>query len=200
MFISVARYRRKPSISLSASPGALFSSRGADVSEYFLAPVDDEICLRMGRVVTRWAALEKSISLLLGTLLFAEQGGMYVVTNSASLSTQMKWIRTLLAFHAHEAEQSQPVLDLLNRAEELRQERNELVHGQWDSSECEPGTALASTINLDRSEVIRARLVTKTDLDELYNEINTWCLDYIAIGRKLGFPRNRGDTKSMFEK
>ena len=46
--------------------------------EYVLAPVDDEICLRIGRVVTRWTVLEKSISLLLGTALLADQSAMSV--------------------------------------------------------------------------------------------------------------------------
>jgi hypothetical protein len=154
--------------------------------------------LRIGRVVTLWTALENSISLLLGTFLFAEQGGMSVVTNGVSISTQSKWIRTLLKSHVHEAEQAKPVLELLTHAEDLRQERNELIHGMWDSTGCEAGTALVVTANLDRDEIIRTRLVTIKDLDDLCNDIETWIKDYVDLGRKLNFPRNRGQTKSMF--
>ncbi len=133
--------------------------------ELFVAPADDAICLRIGKVVTQWMALEKSISLLLGTLLMAEQGAMFVVTTRTQLSTQIKWMRALLNSHDHEAEQSKPVLELLSQAEELRQERNEFIHGTWDTSGCEAGTCIVSTTNLDRNEIIRSRLVTSHDLD-----------------------------------
>ena len=166
--------------------------------DFLLPPVDDEICLRMGQVVTRWTVLEKSISLLLGTLLFADQGAMSVVTNGVSISTQSKWIRTLLNSHEQEAEQSKPVLELLAHAEDLRQERNELVHGMWDPSGCEPGTSQVTTANLDRPEIMRTRLVTTHDLDDLCREIDTWIQDYVALGRKLNFPRQRGELYSMF--
>lgn len=168
------------------------------MAEYFLVSADGEICLRMGRIVTRSAALERSISLLLGTLLFADQAAMSVVTNGVSISTQSRWIRTLLNSHEHEAEQSKPVLDLLARAEDLRQERNELVHGMWDPSGCEAGTCLVTTTNLDRAEIMRTRLVTTQDLDDLRNEIDAWLTDYIALGKRLNFPRNAGEILGMF--
>jgi hypothetical protein len=166
--------------------------------EYVLAPVDDEICLRIGRVVTRWTVLEKSISLLLGTALLTDQSAMSVVTSGVSISTQTKWIRTLLNSHEHEAEQNKPVLELLNRVDDLRQERNELVHGMWDPSGCEPGTSQVTTTNLDRTEIMRTRLVTTQDLDDLCHEIDMWIEEYVALGRKLNFPRNRGELYSMF--
>ncbi len=70
--------------------------------EYFVAPADDAICLRIGRIVTQWMAFEKSLSMLLATLLSADQAAMLVVANGVSLSTQIKWIRTLLSTHEHE--------------------------------------------------------------------------------------------------
>jgi hypothetical protein len=151
-----------------------------------------------GRIVARWTVVEKFISLLLGTILFADQAALSVVANSIAVSTQSKWIRVLLNSIGHEGEQNEPVLALLTRADDLRQERNELVHGMWDSSGCEPGTCLVETVNLDRPEVIRTRLVTTHDLDDLFDDINGWISDYVALGRKLGFPRQRGETKSMF--
>jgi hypothetical protein len=156
-----------------------------------LPPIDDEICLRIGRIVTQWTMLEKLFSLLLGTLLFADQAALSVVINSISLSAQSKWARTLLTANEKEAELVKPVLELVNRVEDLRQERNEFVHGVWDKTGCERGTCLVTTNNLDRTEIIRTRLVTLHDLDDLSNDIETWMEDYISLGRQLNFPRNR---------
>jgi hypothetical protein len=135
--------------------------------------------------------LEKLISLLLGTLLLADQAALSVVINTVSISTQCKWIRTLLSVRESEAELSKPVLDLIHRVEDIRQERNEFVHGLWDKSGCERETCLVTTNNLDRTEMIRTRLVTVHDLDDLSNEIEIWIKDYTILGRQLNFPRNR---------
>lgn len=166
--------------------------------DFVVFPVEDALCLRMGRIITRWTVVEKLTSLLLGTLLFADQGAMSVVTSSVSLSTQSKWICTLIKSHEHEAEQSKPVLELLLRAEDLRNERNELAHGTWDPSDSEAGTSIVETVNLDRTEIIRCRLVTTHDLDDLLDDIDRWISDYAELGRKLGFPRQRGEIKSLF--
>ena len=45
---------------------------------------------------------------------------------------------------------------------------------------------------------MRTRLVTTHDLDDLCREIDAWIMDYVALGRKLNFPRNRGELYSMF--
>ncbi len=166
--------------------------------DFSFSPIDDELCLRMGRIITRWTMVEKFVSLLLGTILFADQAAMSVVTNSVSASTQTKWIRALLNSHQHEAVQSAPVIELLRRADELRVERNEFVHGVWDSTGCEPNTSIVETANLDRNEIIISRLVTTHDLDDLLSEIDAWLSDYVNLGRKLGFPRQRGQSRSMF--
>lgn len=166
--------------------------------EFAVASVNDALCVRMGRIVTRWTTVEKLISYLLGTVLNARQGGMSIITSSVSTSTQSKWIRALLGAHEHEAIHNVRVTDLLTRADDLRQERNELVHGMWDPTKCETGTSLVETINLERAEIIRSRLVTTHDLDDLFGEIDAWIADYVTLGKELGFPRDSGDSKSMF--
>jgi len=159
-------------------------------------PLDFELASRLGRIEVRWASLEYWISLLLSTLLKADHGGMIVVTNSVAVSVQSKWIRILLAGHAHEGEQNKRVVQLLDRADDLRAERNELVHGIWEPGH-EAHTAQVQTANLDRAEIIRTRLVTIRDLDELLDEINEWISDYIELGRELGFPRRPGEAQSI---
>lgn len=100
--------------------------------------------------------------------------------------------------HEHEAAQNTRVTALLIRADDLRQERNELVHGVWEPTECETGTSLIETVNLERTEIIRSRFVTTHDLDDLLGEIDAWIVDYVTLGKELGFPRDSGESKSMF--
>lgn len=109
--------------------------------EFVVSPIDDEICLRLGKIITRWSVVEYLTSLLLGTVLMADQGAMLVLTNAVSASTQSKWIRALMNSHDHEAAQTARVAALLTRADDLRAERNEYVHGIWSPEGCEKGTS-----------------------------------------------------------
>lgn len=166
--------------------------------DFYHFPVDPDLCLRLGQIVTKWTNVEKFISWALGTFMLADLAAVSVVSNSVSISTQMKWIRALLSSHEHEQAENKQFCELLQRAEDLRQDRNELVHGSWNAEGCEPGTCLVGIVNLDRREIIRNRLVTTHDLDDLSNEIDAWIDAYVALGRKLGFPRHRGEGKSIF--
>ena len=73
-----------------------------------------------------------------------------------------------------------------------------MVHGLWDATDCEPKTAKVQTINLERSQPARTRLVTFKELDEFVGQIDKWIADYTKLGRELGFPRKFGETKSIF--
>jgi hypothetical protein len=168
------------------------------VPDFGIPDIDPELAEPLGQIVIHWATVEYLVSMLLGTFLNADQGGMMVITNNIAVSTQSKWIRSLMASHDQEAHLNERVIALLNRTDELRTERNEFVHGNWDSTGCEPKTALIQTVNLYRTEVIKERLVTKQDLSDLVADIDEWIRDYVTLGRELGFPRHRGDTKSIF--
>jgi hypothetical protein len=163
-----------------------------------LPNIEAEMAEALGQIVIRWSTVEYLVALLLGTFLNADQGGRMIITNNIAVSTQAKWPRALMASHEHEAVHNERVTDLLNRSDELRSERNELVHGQWDTTRCEPKTALVETVNLDRAEIIKSRLVSLHDLNDLRADIETWIGDYVALGRELGFPHYRGQTTSMF--
>jgi hypothetical protein len=160
--------------------------------------VDPALTERLGQIVIRFSSLEYWITLLLATFLQADHGGMMLVTTNVAVSQQTKWIRGILTLHHREAEQSKEVIALLDRADEIRGERNELAHGVWEDGP-EPRTALVQTVGLDRPEIIRTRLVTFDDLNQLTIEIDHWIEDYVALGRKLGFPRRRGETRSIFD-
>jgi hypothetical protein len=160
--------------------------------------IDPELALPLGQIIIRWSTLEYLLSMLLGTFLFADQGGMMIITKNVSISTQSKWMRALMARHEHEAEHNERVVDLINRADQLRSERNDYVHGIWNTEGCQPKTALVETVNLDRKEIIKSRLVTPKDLNDLVVDIDDWIDDYVRLGRELGFPRHRGSTTSIF--
>ncbi len=160
--------------------------------------VDPELCRVVGQIVIQWTTAEYLVTLLLGTILQADQAALGHVAGSIAGSTQAKWIRALLKSRDHEASHNVRVNELLGRFDELRQERNELVHGFWDTTGCDQGTALIQTVNLDRSEIIRSRLITPQDLNDLSNDVDSWIEDYLILGRELGFPRHRGQEISMF--
>jgi hypothetical protein len=165
-----------------------------------LAPMklDPALAEPLGQMVVRWASLESWISMLLAHLLNADMGGMHVLTNTVATSTQTQWIRHLLKHHPHEAAENQQVEELLNWADDLRSERNEFLHGLWDTTGCEPKTAMVETVNFQRSQIISSRLVTPNDLNQLVIEIDDWIAAYVKLGRELGFPRRRGESKSLF--
>lgn len=161
-------------------------------------PLHPDLAAGLGQVVYRWSVLEYLISLLLATLVKGDHGAMMIITNSTAGASQSKWIRGLLSGREREAQHAARVTDLLDRADEMRNERNELVHGVWETTGCEARTALVQTVNLDRAEIIKTRLVTVHDLEQLVTDINDWIADYVALGRELSFPRRPGETKSIF--
>jgi hypothetical protein len=160
--------------------------------------VDRELLWRLGKIVTLWSALEGWVAMLLGTLMGADLGASGYITNSVSDALQIKCIRALLSVHAHKEPATQQVSELLDRADEMRAERNELIHGLWNAQDCEPKTAVVNTTNLDRAEIIRNRLVTEADLDDFIGHIEEWIKDYATLGAAIGFPRNKNSTKSLF--
>jgi hypothetical protein len=168
------------------------------VPDFGIPDIDSELAEPLGQIVVRWSSVEYLISMLLGTLVFADLAGVQVVTTNIAVSVQTKWIRALMSVNQPQPAEKDRVEELLKRADDLRNERNEFIHGHWDTTNCEPKSALIQTINLDRNEIIKERLVTKKDLADLVADIEEWISDYVALGRELGFPRNRGETKSIF--
>jgi hypothetical protein len=161
--------------------------------------VDPELTQRLGQIVIHWAILESWISALLATVVQADPGSMLLITNNMSTATQTRWIRGLLARRQSDPLKDERLTALLNRSEELRGRRNELVHGLWDTTGCEPQTAKVQTINLERSQPIRLRTIGTKELDELMAQIDDWIADYIKLGRELAFPRKRGLLNSFFD-
>jgi hypothetical protein len=172
---------------------------GAAMPDFGIPDIDPELAEPLGQIVIRWSSVEYLISMLLGTLVFADLAGIQVITTNIAVSAQTKWIRALMSVNQPTSvDHKDRVEALLARADDLRSERNEFIHGHWDTTNCEPKTALVQTVNLDRNEVIRERLVTKQDLSDLVTDIEEWIRDYVSLGRELSFPRHRDSTKSIF--
>ena len=162
--------------------------------------VDPELTSRLGQIVIRWSSVDAWISALLATLVNGDHGAMILITNNLPTATQTRWIRGLMKLHPQEVERNKRVLRLLERADKLRGQRNELIHGLWDTTDCAPKTAMVQTINLERSEPVRSRLVTIEELNGLVVQIDEWIADYIKLGHELGFPRHPGKSESIFSK
>jgi hypothetical protein len=168
----------------------VYSSEGFDI--------DPELTRRLGQIVIRWSALEAWISALVAATVGADPGPMQTITGTSGIKTQMDWIRNIISVHIDKEPELQEIVDLLARADELRADRNAIVHGIWDSTGCELGTAQVQTVRIERREIIRSELVTISDLDQLLIEINEWIAGYTELGRKFGFPRLSGSSKSIF--
>lgn len=143
-----------------------------------------EIRQTLGDIVIAWSRVEGLIAELLTFLLKADPGSMYVLNQDIASSTQIKWIRVLAQQNFHPAALEQ-LNDLLSRLDVARGERNAYVHGLWGPGPTE-GTAMVQTIKLDRTEVIKMELVTVSDLNELFSDIEAMSDELYANLNTLG--------------
>lgn len=160
--------------------------------------IDPALSARLGDIVIKWSSIEEWIGYLIATMTDGEPGAMSVVTGEMSSSLSIQIVRTLISIHEHKEPELAKLRELVDRADRLREERNEYVHGIWDSTDCEPDTCLVSIFNWKRAEITRTVLVTVSDLDNLAVELDNWVADYVALGKQMNFPRRRGETKSIF--
>ncbi len=147
--------------------------------------LDQKILASLGLVVVQSATLDGFQQEFLSWLLQAHSTSMYVLTQSVSVSTQSTWSRTLIEFGLGEPHKTE-ALAILSMADEIRQDRNALVHGLWEVGP-EPETALVSTVRLDRPETVRKELVTLADLDQLSGDLIEATERFAALATTLNF-------------
>ena len=140
----------------------------------------------LGGIVMLFSRVEGWLNEYLAHLLQAKSALMHAVTVNVSNATITDWIRVLLRVKHHPGEPPDEIMQLLTTVDELRSERNTLVHGMWTFGE--PGTAVVQTIRLDRSPVIRQLLVTIADLEELSGAITEATNALSKLGAREGFP------------
>ena len=134
--------------------------------------IEPELLQRLGLLVTRWAFVEQCVSDLFILLTKGDPGAMPIVTANVSNRSVVEWTRTLLdiRYHTDEWQLDREAREALQDVDELRNERNALVHGLW-GTEGPPGSACVQTVRLDRKEIIRDVVVTAADLDDLIDDI-----------------------------
>lgn len=143
-----------------------------------------EITQSLGDVVIAWARVEALLAEFLSYLLKADPGAMYVVTKDIAAGMQLKWIRALAAERFPTEDAQEDLKNLFDRIEIVRNERNALIHGVWNTGP-EPGTACVQTLKLSQSTSLREELVTPPDLDELFREIQSVSDEFFVLCRTL---------------
>lgn len=132
--------------------------------------VDPILLQKLGEVVTEWAIVDEFTGRLLSGLVGANSTSMLIVTQNVSANSQTTWCRTLLSDLLKDNHGRETALNLLSEIDELRAERNGLVHGLWSGGEIE-GTAVVQTYRLDRPDIIVSQLLTAAELEELITRI-----------------------------
>jgi hypothetical protein len=145
-----------------------------------------EIRQSLGDIIIGWSRVEALLAEFLSFLLKADRGAMYVLNQDIASSTQLKWIRTLAAERYPDAQVQAFFSDLFERIDDARRERNGYAHGLWGPG-TEPGTVRVQTAKLDRAEIIREQLVTRSDLDDLFGDIESVGDALYRLGTELGF-------------
>lgn len=146
-----------------------------------------ELLTVFARVIVICSYIDAAMSELLAYLLHADHARMYVVTQNVSAATLADWIRVLLTVPSVRIEAREELAALLADADEVRGERNALVHGLWSPGP-EDLTAMVQTVRWDRSEVTKQELVTLADLNDLLHRAEGILREFRRFGRQLGLP------------
>jgi hypothetical protein len=142
----------------------------------------------LGRICTAWSTAEGHLGALLTCLLNASPLRMHVITQPMSDATLVQRVRTLCEVDIEDEKILSAVLDLLKRVDEIRSERNALVHGLWRPGP-EPQTAIVNSLRLDRREIMKDELFTLPDLEEVLDRIVEINGKLNSLGRQLGYYR-----------
>lgn len=148
--------------------------------------VEPEILAKLGEIVAEWGYVEMMVGELVAFLVSADPALMYIITNNFSASTLSDWARTLLRVRSMPDDPPKEVTDILAEADELRAERNALVHGLW--SPHTKGAATVQTLKWERAEVIKVEVVTLADLDDFLLRAMALRESLFDLRTRWGFP------------
>jgi hypothetical protein len=131
--------------------------------------IEPEILRRFGLFIVHFALIEKLLADLFVRLTEGEPGSMIVVTANVSQTSLSDWIRTLLDLRPSPQDWANEIRDTLTELDTLRGERNALVHGLW-STVGPAHSVIVQTVKLDRREVIKERVLTTADINDLIQD------------------------------
>ena len=140
----------------------------------------------LGMIVQRWAYVEALEGEFLAFLVGAKHGNLYAITQASSGKAITSWLRTLTEIKIAHEESRVKLICLFTRIDELRAERNALVHGLWSAAP-EAQAATVQTVNLARSHLIITSVVTCPDLQHLLEDIGEVIDELILVGRNMGW-------------
>lgn len=152
------------------------------------AEIDPTLLEKLGRICIRWAIVEELCNSFLAVAASADRAFLRVITQNVSNATVVDWLRVLSDARFADERSRKDLAELFRVIDEIRGQRNELVHGIWHRGR-EPGTALVHTLRMDRAQLIQDKLVTVADLDDLLGHIETLGAQLARLGEHLGFTR-----------
>ncbi|MDE2232502.1 MAG: hypothetical protein KGJ90_00020 [Patescibacteria group bacterium] len=152
--------------------------------------IDRDLMERLGRIVIRWAIVEELCVAFLAFAVSADRAFMRVITQSISNSSVVDWLRVLSEERFADERSRKDLAKLFKIIDEVRSDRNELVHGIWHGGP-ETHTVLVHTLRMDRAQLVQDKLVTIADLDDLLDHIETLISQLIHLGKHLGFAGER---------
>ena len=129
--------------------------------------LEPEFFEKLGRLVQHWALIDAGLVDLLAACLHADPGMTLLLARTVSGSTVTDWVRKMSRFLDTPEDSLQELESILRQIDELRAERNALVHGLWATDLSGAGTILVQTFRLHATQPARQRLVTLADIDEL---------------------------------
>lgn len=126
--------------------------------------IDPGILARLGHLVVVWARVEWFMEHLMLWLSDARVTAMTAILPTVSAATISGWARQIVQHVASLDDGDRAIiLPILDEFDDLRSQRNALVHGTWQPFG--EGAALVYSARLDRAEIIKHHLVTLHDLD-----------------------------------
>ena len=147
---------------------------------------ESAILERIGKIASEWAWVEMLLGEMLAHFCSADHGAMYVITHNVSVATQTDWLRTLTEIQVKDDATKKVILELLNRVDDARTERNTVVHGTW-RAHAERGFAFVQTFRWDRQEVVRDELWSVADLDATAEDIASLQTMLTNLGIRMKF-------------
>lgn len=138
-----------------------------------------------GRFVTQWSILDRLIGYAFVSVAKADSVYSLVFTQSIMASTIQGWLRTTANLHYAQHPDLAAFNEVLVEIDELRADRNALVHGLWKRG-VEPNTAIVQTIRLERSEIVKSELLTVADVEQLVSDTINLIARFNDLARRMG--------------
>ena len=152
--------------------------------------IEPEFFEKLGRLLQHWALLDARLVDLLAACLHADPGMTLLLAHTVSGATITDWVRKMSSVLDTPEDSLKKLESILREIDELRADRNALVHGVWATDASDTGTILVQTVRLHGMQPVRQRLVTLADLDELicitleiYERLRAFLLAHRLLGK-----------------